>query len=122
MAMLSEEKTPIIIEDLTKLDNKTIVEEEIIKQGILNIIIAPLYYQEELVGILELGSPNKSELNSLVINKLKEVLSLFSIALKRNIEEHQNKIQAVIKEECTAIHPIVEWRFNQAAFNLLQQP
>ena len=114
-------KNPIIIEDLTKLDNKTIVEEEIIKQGILNIIIAPLYYQDELVGILELGSPNKCELNSLVINKLKEVLSLFSIALKRNIEEHQNKIQAVIKEECTAIHPIVEWRFTQAAFNLLQR-
>jgi len=114
-------KNPIIIDDLTKLDNKTIVEEEIIKQGILSIIIAPLYYQEELVGILELGSPNRCELNSLVINKLKEVLSLFSIALKRNIEEHQNKIQAVIKEECTAIHPIVEWRFNQAAFNLLHR-
>lgn len=116
-----KDKNPIIIDDLTKLENKTLVEEEIIKQGILNIIIAPLYYQDELVGILELGSPNKGELNSFVIKKLKEVLSLFSIAVSRNIEEMQNKIQALIKEECTAIHPAVEWRFKNAAFKLLHQ-
>jgi GAF domain-containing protein len=115
------DKEPIIIDDLTKLENRTVVEEEIIRQGIFNIIIAPLYYKEELVGILELGSPNKSELNSLVVKKLKEILSLFSIAVSRNIEEMQNKIQALINEECTAIHPTVEWRFKNAAFKLLHQ-
>jgi GAF domain-containing protein len=115
------DKNPIVIDDLTRLENKTIVEEEIIKQGILNIIIAPLYYQDELVGIMELGSPNKGELNSLVIKKLKEVLSLFSIAVSRNIEEMQNRIQALINEECTAIHQTVEWRFKSAAFKLLHQ-
>jgi len=115
------DKNPIVIDDLTKLENKTVVEEEIIKQGILNIIIAPLYYQDELVGILELGSPNTGDLNSLVIKKLKEVLTLFSIAVSRNIEEMQNKIQAIINEECTAIHPTVEWRFKSAAFKLLHQ-
>ena len=116
-----EEKNPVIIDDLTAITNKTAVEEGIIEQGITNIILAPLYYQEELVGILELGSPNKGDLNSLVVRKLKEVLSLFSIAVSRNIEDFQNKIQALIKEECTAIHPTVEWRFKQAAFSLLHQ-
>lgn len=116
-----EEKSPVIIDDLTVIKNKTAVEEGIIKQGIKNIILAPLYYQDELVGILELGSPNKGDLNSLVVRKLKEVLSLFSIAVSRNIEDFQNKIQALIKEECTAIHPTVEWRFKQAAFSLLHQ-
>jgi GAF domain-containing protein len=115
------DKHPIVIDDLTKLENKTVVEEEIIKQGILNIIIAPLYYQDELVGILELGSPNKGDLNSLMLKKLKEVLSLFSIAVSRNIEEMQNRIQALINEECTAIHQTVEWRFKSAAFKLLHQ-
>jgi hypothetical protein len=115
------DKNPIVIDDLTRLENKTVVEEEIIKQGIVNIIIAPLYYQDELVGILELGSPYKGDLNSLMIKKLKEVLSLFSIAVSRNIEEMQNKIQALINEECTAIHQTVEWRFKSAAFKLLHQ-
>jgi GAF domain-containing protein len=115
------DNNPIVIDDLTRLENKTVIEEEIIKQGILNIIIAPLYYQDELVGILELGSPNTGDLNSLVIKKLKEVLTLFSIAVSRNIEEMQNKIQALINEECTAIHPTVEWRFKSAAFKLLHQ-
>jgi hypothetical protein len=116
-----EEKSAVIIDDLTALKNKTAVEEGIIEQGIKNIILAPLYYQDELVGILELGSPNKGDLNSLVVRKLKEVLSLFSIAVNRNIEDFQNKIQALIKEECTAIHPTVEWRFKQAAFSLLHE-
>jgi hypothetical protein len=116
-----EEKNPVVVDDLTAIKNKTPVEEEIIKQGIINIILAPLYYNEELVGILELGSPNKGDLNSLVVRKLKEVLSLFSIAVSRNIEELQNKIQALIKEECTAIHPTVEWKFKDAAFKLLHQ-
>lgn len=116
-----EGKNPVIIDDLTAIENKTAVEEGIIEQGIKNIILAPLYYHEELVGILELGSPNIGELNSLVVRKIKEVLSLFSIAVSRNIEDFQNKIQALIKEECTAIHPAVEWRFKQAAFSLLHQ-
>ena len=33
------------------------------------------------------------------------------------MEELNTRVQAVIKEQCTAIHPAVEWRFRQAAIN-----
>jgi hypothetical protein len=52
--------------------------------------------------------------------KLREVLPLFSIAIKRSMEELNTRVQAVIKEQCTAIHPTVEWRFRQAAINWMQ--
>src|SRR3989475_8549699 len=32
----------------------------------------------------------------------------------RSMEELNNRIQALIKEKCTAIHPVVEWRFRRA--------
>jgi hypothetical protein len=53
--------------------------------------------------------------------KLREVLPLFSMAVQRSIEELNTRLQAIIKEQCTAIHPAVEWRFRQAALRLTQQ-
>jgi len=110
----------IVVEDLTQRVELTPVEEEIIKQGVKNLFIAPLYYEEQLMGLLELGSPNAGDINSLNAFKLRDVLALFSIAVKRNLDEMNDRVEAVIKEQCTAIHPAVEWRFRQAALNYLQ--
>ena len=48
------------------------------------------------------------------------MLPLFAVALNRSLEQLDQRIQTVIKEECTAIHPSVEWRFQQAALNYIQ--
>jgi hypothetical protein len=53
--------------------------------------------------------------------KLQEVLPLFAMAVQRSMDELDTRIQAVIKEQCTAIHPAVEWRFRQAAIRWLEQ-
>ena len=110
---------PLIVEDLEKLKSKTKIEDAIIKMGIRNIIVAPLYYEKELIGVIELASPNPGDLHSLNSMKLNTFISLFAVAVKRSMDELENKIQAVIKEQCTAIHPSVEWRFRKAAINLI---
>src|SRR5262249_34693918 len=46
---------------------------------------------------------------------------LFSMAVRRSVEELDSRIQAIIKEQCTAIHPSVEWRFRQAAFVAMER-
>jgi hypothetical protein len=53
--------------------------------------------------------------------KLQEVLPLFAMAVQRSTDELDTRIQAVIKEQCTAIHPTVEWRFRQAAIRWVEQ-
>ncbi len=110
----------VVVEDLAQRAALTPLEQEIMQQGIRNLFIAPLYYEEQLMGLLELGSPNPGDLNALNAFKLKEVLALFSIAVKRSLDEMTDRVEAVIKEQCTAIHPAVEWRFRQAALNYLQ--
>jgi GAF domain-containing protein len=112
-------RKPIIIEDLAKHTPHTAVEKELINQGLKNILIAPLYYKNKVIGVLELGSPNPGDINSLNWIKIKSVLMLFATAVKRSMEELDTQVQAVIKEECTAIHPSVEWRFRKAAVNLI---
>lgn len=110
---------PVIIENIEQCSDKTKIENELLKQGIKSVAVAPLYYQNELIGVLELGSPKPNDLNSLNAIKLNGILPLFSTAVRRSVEELDSNIQAIIKEECTAIHPSVEWRFKLAAFNLI---
>jgi len=112
---------PQIIFDLSMFPKCTKVEKEIIKMGIINILVAPLIYEGKTIGIVELGSSGAGDLNAINAMKLMDVLPLFSLALKRSLEDRENMIQAIIKEKCTAVHPSVEWRFRKAAINLLEK-
>jgi hypothetical protein len=53
--------------------------------------------------------------------KLREVLPLFSMAVRRSLDELEARVQAVIKEKCTAIHPSVEWRFRRAVLDSIEE-
>lgn len=106
-----------IVEDLTMHLHRTPIEEEYLAKGVRNMVVAPLYYQDELIGVLKLTSPHPGDLYALNTMKLRDVLPLFSMAIKRSMDELDTRIQAIIKEQCTAIHPSVEWRFRQAAIH-----
>jgi GAF domain-containing protein len=116
-----QEGRPLIIEDLTRYPARSSIEEAIIRRGVRNMVVAPLYYQDELIGTLELGSPTSGDLHAIHAIKLGEVLPLFSMAIKRSMEELNHTVQAIIKEKYTAIHPSVEWRFRKAALHFIQQ-
>jgi len=114
-----EKGEPLIIEDLTIYPCRSPVEDLRIREGVRNMVVAPLFYQGELVGTLDLVSPKPGDLKQTDVMKLWEVLPLLSMALKRSMEELNTRVQAIIKEKCTAIHPSVEWRFRKAAFNFM---
>ena len=110
----------LLVEDLERLPNKTMVEEALISLGLRSVIIAPLVNKKgKIIGMVELGSPNPYELNSFAEFQFQNLLPLFSMAVERSREETDNIVEAVIREKFTAIHPSVEWRFSQAAFNYL---
>jgi len=115
------EGRPVIIDDLTAWPERTRVEDELIEGGVRNMVAAPLHYQDQVIGTLELVSPNPGDLNATHLLKLEEVLPLFSMAVQRSVEELNTRIQTVIKEKCTAIHPTVEWRFRKAVLNSLER-
>ncbi|QCR24714.1 GAF domain-containing protein [Pontibacter sp. SGAir0037] len=111
----------IVVEDLATFQNPTVIEKQLLETGVRNLIVAPLEYEGSFMGILELATPIPGELNALATIRLKEILPLFALAMKRSLEELRSRIQSIIKEKYTAIHPIVEWRFTQAAINLLEK-
>ncbi|PKQ61866.1 hypothetical protein BZG02_14670 [Labilibaculum filiforme] len=110
----------VLVGDLSKRESLQPVEQELLNQGIKNISITPLHYDGELVGMLELGSTKAFDINFTKLRVIKDIIPIFSIAVQRTSEELKNRIEATIKEECTAIHPSVEWRFQEAAGRLLE--
>ena len=112
---------PLIVRDLTAWPDRTKVEEELIASGARTFVCAPLHYQDKVIGTLELISRTLGDLNATHLPKLEEVLPLFSMAVQRSVEELDTRIEALIKAKCTAIHPVVEWRFRKAVLNSIER-
>jgi hypothetical protein len=113
------EKRYITIENLETYPYKTIVETTLLSKGVKNILLAPLIDDEETIGMLELATAVPGKLNPISANKVENVLPMFTAALKRVKEEMSTEIRAIIQEECTNIHPTVQWRFIEAGTNVL---
>jgi len=112
----------VLVEDLEKIKQKTPIEEGLLQKGIRSIIVAPLLNKKErIIGLLEIGSPKPYELHSFVELKFRELVSLFSMAVERSRDEIDNQIEAIIREQYTAIHPSVEWKFIETSYNLLEK-
>ncbi len=116
------EQTEIrVIENIRNLDHLSFIEEKLLDFGLHSAVVAPLFYQGELIGGLEISSPEPGDLNELNSMKINAVLPLFSIAVQQTLEELNHKVQGIIKEKFTFIHPTVEWRFQEAALELMEK-
>ena len=111
---------PLVVKDVATSSLPEKVKNELLRLGINNIILVLLRSHDETLGILELGSPNPNDLDNFSLDKIEQFLPLFSVAVKRNSEEIENRVQAIIKERFTAIHPVLEWRFREAAINMIE--
>jgi hypothetical protein len=116
-----KERRPLFIDDLEAWPRRTRVEDAILQRGARSVIVAPLIYQDGVIGTLELLSPIPGELNATHAPKLEEILPLFSMAVKRSVDELNGRLQAMIKDKFTAIHPVVEWRFRKAVLDSMDR-
>ena len=115
------EKRFITVEDLESYPFKGTIEQALLEKGIRSILLAPLVDQGETIGMLELATPNAGELNSVTGTKVESILPMFTAAVKRVKEETITEIRAIIQEECTNIHPVLQWRFVEAGRKVLEK-
>ncbi|WP_397444455.1 GAF domain-containing protein [Polaribacter sp. R77954] len=108
-----------IISDVNKYGsatNKNPFYQNLHDSGIQSIILIPIVATANGdLALLEIGSPRPYDLNSVNINKLKDIIPVFEAAVKRTSEERQNVLEATIQENYTSIHQAVKWRFYEAA-------
>lgn len=120
---LIQEGKPIVITDVkkwNKSENCSVVSSIIEKLSFGSYIMVPIMLNDENLGFLELGSPETYELNGSTLLKVNLLLPTIAMALSRNRNEMQNKVEAIIQQECTTIHPAVKWRFEEEAVKFIQ--
>jgi len=116
------EKNSILrIPDLGAKKDLSPAEQHVVDIGVRSMLISPLSYQDQIIGILEIFSRTTNDFGPVEILLLEQVTPVFSAALKRGLDELEKTVQAIIKEKCTAVHPSVEWRFEQAAVRHMER-
>lgn len=117
---LLTERRPLVLDDVaTAPELPDSLRQQMLRLGVRSAILAALPYGPDTVGLLELGSPGVGDLDEFALELVNQFVPLFAVAVKRNAEDQETRVQAVVREYFTAIHPTMEWRFNDAARRLL---
>jgi hypothetical protein len=117
-----KEGKPLIVNDLSEKAKESKYWKKIMENShVKNMVFAPLKYDGNIIGIIELGASKIGQLSSNLLLQIQDIIPLFSIALQRNAEERENSVESIIKRQYTSIHPSVEWRFEEAATNYLEK-
>ncbi|WP_428330870.1 GAF domain-containing protein [Mucilaginibacter sp.] len=120
---LVKKHQPLSVSDVSEfaaLNPDSYVAKHFSAQGIKSFILAPIVKDDKLLGILELVSQRKRELNSVNTQKLDIVMPFIVDTISRNINDLQNRIQAVIQKNYTALHPSVNWKFRNEALKYIR--
>ena len=111
----------VIIDNLESIENPTEIETNLLEKGFHSICIAPLLSGQKVIGILQIASKTPFLLNSLDRFKLLDIKPLFRTSLERSREEIDNQIDSIIREQYTALHKSVEWKFVESANQMMAE-
>ena len=111
----------LVFRDLKDEMLRTQAEKAVFQGGARSLLVAPLTYQGNGIGSLDIISPNPGEFGLEHTMLMSQITPLFALAVKRALDETDHQIESVIKQKCTAVHPAVEWRFYKAAFQHLDR-
>jgi hypothetical protein len=109
---------------------KTITAEDKAKQiflkmisedGICSYALMPIFYNNNLAGVLEVYSRKEGELNERIISLLDPAIPLVAQVLQGHIDDFNGKINNIVKEKFTSLQPAVQWKFNEAAWLYLKK-
>ena len=85
-----------------------------------SFILAPIVKNGTTLGFLELASPRRNEFNSVNANRLENLMQFLTDTIDRKISEFKNRVQAVIQNNYTTLHPSVNWKFEREVHNFIR--
>lgn len=91
------------------------------KNGIHSYSFLPIYYNNQLAGVMEIYSKQALEVDDKLLSKLHSALPLLGQLLQYRIEEFNFRMDEILKDKFTALQPSVQWKFNLAVWNFLKK-
>jgi hypothetical protein len=116
-----ETKAPLFVPDLDEIDGDSAIVDLLRSRGFRSVGLIPLQEEGEVIALLELGSKAPDRITPAASRKLADLLAPLAVAARRQMDEVESAIERTIKTNCTAIHPSVEWRFEEAAYEYMTE-
>lgn len=106
----------LAVSDLMEEENPGPVERAMMEKGYRNLLLLPLVSASgKTMGLLELGAREPSLLNGTHAIRLAGISSLISFGVQRAIQSLDQRVDLVIQQQFTSIHPSVAWKFREIA-------
>lgn len=86
---------------------------------IKSLLICPLKFGEELMGILSITCLDEARLTHEHLMKIEPVVPLFELALGKQSKKMDDEVDKVVKEQFTAVQSSVNWKFTETARNFI---
>ncbi len=90
------------------------------KEGIESHALLPVYFNRKLTGVLEVYSEIPGSINENVLIGLDSAMPLLAQLLNSGIHLFEEELEQVIQEKFTSLQPSVQWKFNEVAWNYIQ--
>ncbi|WP_159022933.1 hypothetical protein [Formosa sp. L2A11] len=114
---------PVVLSNVpsyAKQSHGNVLSNTLLEKGFKSAILLPIVIDDELQFIVELAAYKVNQLNAINKVKLDTIMPFILSHSKRSITEYDNEISAIIQNQCTSIHPAVEWRFKEEANQFIQ--
>lgn len=113
---------PVFFNNLTDEKIKKFPFLEVLKKnGVYSYSFLPIYYNNQLAGIMEVYSNEPLEVDEKLLSRLHSAMPLLGQLLQYRIEEFNAKMDEVLKDKFTALQPSVQWKFNQVVWDFLKK-
>lgn len=90
------------------------------KEGVQSYSFLPVYYNNQLAGVLEIYAREELEVDEKLLSRLHSAMPLLGQLLQYRIEEFNAVMDEVLKDKFTALQPSVQWKFNEAVWDFLK--
>jgi len=110
----------VILYEVTPGENRdNIYMQYLERAGVVTYALSPIYYNNHVAGILEVYSKKKGLLTPSRLSKLEPAVPLLAQLMQNAIDEFDARIESVIKEKFTSLQPSVQWKFNEVAWQYI---
>lgn len=100
-----------------RLELRTYLKEE----GVKSFSVMPVFHQQDLVGVIELASYASENITHDDVRKIESAMPMYSEFIVYQTNKLHEQMESFIMHNYTAIQPVVEWKFNEVAWNTMQK-
>jgi hypothetical protein len=109
---------------IKSIDNEHLINDPLLavlkKSGLASYNILPIFYNNNLAGIVEIFSNEEFVVDDFLLSRLQPTVPLIGQLFQYSIEDFESKMDSILKDKFTALQPSVQWRFNEAVYNYIR--